>query len=102
MYKSPIELIYQGVEMQIERGIVKAVHKQDIIVDKEELIRALEYDRGQYKKGYADAMDSIVRCKDCKHRFYSDFDGCYVCHHGGFNAINADHFCSYGERRIDD
>ncbi len=54
MYKSPIELIYHGMEMQIEKGIVKAVQKQDINVDKEELIRALEYDRGQYEKGYAD------------------------------------------------
>lgn len=44
----------------------------------------------------------VVRCKDCKHRMYSDFDGCYVCHHGGFNAINPDHFCSYGERRTDE
>lgn len=40
-----------------------------------------------------------VRCKDCKHRIYSVFDGCYVCHHGGYNATNSDHFCAYGERR---
>lgn len=43
----------------------------------------------------------VVRCKKCKHRMYSDFDGCYVCHHGGFKAINPDHFCSDGERRTD-
>ena len=47
-----------------------------------------------------DAVE-VVRCKDCKCRMYSDFDGCYVCHHGGFNAINPDHFCSYGERRTE-
>lgn len=41
----------------------------------------------------------VVRCKNCKHRIYSEFDGCHVCHHGGFNAINEEHFCSYGERR---
>lgn len=50
----------------------------------------------------ANGVTIPVRCKDCKHRMYSDFDGCYVCHHGGFNAINPDHFCSYGERRTDD
>ena len=70
-----------------------------------------------YDRGYTDALDrvddwmdaqptvdavEVVRCKDSKHRMYSDFDGCYVCHHGGFNAINPDHFCSCGERRTDE
>ena len=56
MYKSPIELIYQGMEYEIEKDILKAVHKQNINVDKQELIRALQYDRNQYEKGYSDAM----------------------------------------------
>jgi hypothetical protein len=47
-----------------------------------------------------DAVE-VVRCKNCKHRIYSEFDGCHVCHHGGFNAINEEHFCSYGEKRDD-
>ena len=46
--------------------------------------------------------EEVVRCKDCKNRIYSDFDGCYICHHGGFNSINESHFCFYGERRTDD
>ena len=54
MYKSPIELIYRGMEYELEKGILKAVLKQDINVDKEELLRALQYDRGQYEKGYVD------------------------------------------------
>lgn len=49
------------------------------------------------EKVCSDFME-VVRCKDCKHRIYSEFDGCHVCHHGGFNAINEEHFCSYGER----
>lgn len=113
MYKSPIELIYQGVEMKIEKGILKAVHKQDIIVDRDELIRALEYDRGQYEKGYADAMDSIVRCKDCRHsklpavltQKYGE-PGTLTCHnwHSPCNKrnVNQNDFCSYGERRTED
>lgn len=54
MYKSPIEIIYGQMQTQIEGDILKAVQKVDIHVDKEELIRALQYDREQYDKGYAD------------------------------------------------
>lgn len=55
MYKSPIELIYEDIQYQVEEGIYKAVQKLNIKVDREELIKALEYDRGQYYKGYEDA-----------------------------------------------
>lgn len=57
MYKSPIEIIYGQMETQMEGNILRAVQKYDINVDKEELIRALQYDRGQYQKGYRDAME---------------------------------------------
>lgn len=55
MYKSPIEVIYEDLQYQIEEGIYKAVRKVNINVDREELIKALAYDRGQYDKGYEDA-----------------------------------------------
>ena len=57
--------------------------------------------RDMKKRTARDAVE-VVRCKDCKHRIYSDFDGCYVCHHGGFNAMHQDNFCSYGERKDND
>lgn len=67
MYKSPIEIIQGQLRLDQENNILRAVQAQDISVDKGELLRALQYDRGQYEKGYQDAWDSIVRCKDCKH-----------------------------------
>ena len=104
MYEPPIGIIYQQAMMQMENDIYRVVLNHDINVDKEELIRALKYDRGQYKKGHADAMDSIVRCKDCKHLQYG-----YQCYNPlGMNLsnnedayvlVNPDDFCSYGERR---
>jgi hypothetical protein len=98
MYKSPIDIIYGQMETQIEGEIFHAVQKYGINVDKEELIRALEYDRGQYSKGYADAMDSIVRCKDCVHRkervCAMPYAGMWV----GV-ALKDNDFCSYGERK---
>ena len=36
--------------------IFQAIQKCDIVVDKQELIKALQYDRGQYEKGYNDGL----------------------------------------------
>lgn len=61
MYESPINLVFEAQQnamrfaiQQQEDGIMAAVHSYGITVDKEELTRALRYDRGQYDKGYAD------------------------------------------------
>ena len=55
MYKSPIELIYKDVQNRMEKDIFYAIQKVDIKVDRDELLKALAYDRGQYEKGYEDA-----------------------------------------------
>ena len=60
MYKSPIEIIQGQLQVQLEGTIMRAVQQQDVIVDKEELIRALQYDRDQYEKGYADATPKWI------------------------------------------
>ena len=52
-YKPPIHLLYGEIETQIENEILKATQKVGVIVDKEELLKALLYDRGQYEKGYS-------------------------------------------------
>jgi hypothetical protein len=58
MYKSPIDVMIADVQHQIaqqqDEEIYKAVVSVGINVDKEELVRALRYDRYQYAKGYAD------------------------------------------------
>jgi hypothetical protein len=41
---------------QFEDNVFKAIQDYGIVVDKEELIKALQYDRGQYEKGFADGM----------------------------------------------
>jgi hypothetical protein len=96
------------METQMEGDILRAVQKYGINVDKEELIRALQYDRNQYEKGYADgkadAMAELVRCKDCEYGIDEEHEGIFSCHAspwgmGGYNK--ADDFCSYGERRTE-
>lgn len=54
-YQSPIEMIYHDIQMHFEDEVCKAVQQVDIHVDKEELIKALQYDREQFAKGYANA-----------------------------------------------
>lgn len=106
MYKSPVELLVTDIQHQIvkqqDEEIYQAVLHYVPNVDRAELIRALEYDRGQYEKGYADgkadAMASIVRCKDCKHLGIKDFVyGC--CNKRMIGIVQPDDFCSFGERK---
>ncbi len=102
MYESPIELLVTEIQHQIvkqqDEEIYKAVLNYVPNVDKEELLRALQYDRDQYEKGYADgkrdAMADLVRCKKCSHY---DNDGEYCGFWGG--CRHPEHFCDEGERR---
>lgn len=64
MYKSPIEKIYGDLQTQMvqedEKLVMKAVREVGINVDKEELIKALQYDRNQYVKGYEDGKNEVL------------------------------------------
>lgn len=57
-YEPPIKLITNDFSMKLEDEVVKAVQKYFLAVDKEELFKALQYDRGQYEKGFKDGFDS--------------------------------------------
>lgn len=72
MYKAPIEIltsitdeIHTQITQQREFRIMAAVNEV-IKVDKEELIKALNYDRQQYKKGIEDGKRVLERV--CRHR----------------------------------
>lgn len=60
-YQSPITMIAQEIETQIENDCVKAVQRYGFDVDAKELYKALNYDREQYQKGYADAKRDYER-----------------------------------------
>lgn len=59
-YESPIRMIVSEIETKMENDTLMAIQRYGIDVDKEELIKALNYDRGQYEKGYADRGNKIV------------------------------------------
>lgn len=66
-YKSPIESfsyidqIIERVKDEFDNNVYKAVLRAGVQVDKSELIRALQYDRDQYLKGYSDAKAEYDR-----------------------------------------
>ena len=99
-YESPISLSYEDIMKDIverqEGYIVECIHKVGVDVNKEELVKALSYDRDQYNKGYADRDAEIVRCKDCKYADETAMCG-YVTWYN-----KEDDFCSRGERKEDE
>lgn len=64
MYESPIHLYMTDMQTQIirqqEDQILKAVQSVAVGVDREELFRALKYDRDQYDKGFRDGTPKWI------------------------------------------
>lgn len=60
MYEPPIELVMTQMQTEVENEIFRAIQKVGVNVDKEELEKALRYDREQYNKGYDDAVEEFA------------------------------------------
>lgn len=60
-YISPIEITIKRISEELikkqEGQVLQAIYQQGITVNKEELIKALAYDRNQYEKGYEDGKN---------------------------------------------
>jgi hypothetical protein len=107
-YESPLELIFSKIE-EVEKERARAldnmvwdsVMKCGVNVDKEELIKALAYDRGQYEKGYLagrrDRDAEIVRCQVCRNKECMGRGGQIVCGITGEQHA-PDWYCGDGER----
>jgi hypothetical protein len=57
-WESPIKAFEKQYRLNYEDSVVKAVQEIGIHVDKQELLKALDYDRGQYDKGYINGYTS--------------------------------------------
>lgn len=110
MYESPIEVftrkIVQDIEERIDGVIFKECVRVGVNVNKDELIKALRYDRGQYDCGYADGRAArdreIVRCKDCKYLAHFDDEEIALWCGVWANETSEDCFCKWGERKESD
>lgn len=105
-YESPIKVdwIYHFAD-DAEEAMRKLMNEEEaylmykvnlvVDVDKDELLKALRYDRDQYNHGYSDGWyakeESIVHCKDCKNHEWCSIEEA---------ALNdKTFFCKRGERR---
>lgn len=60
MYE-PVATFIQGkIESFIDGELLRVTQEMGLDVDRDELLKALQYDRGQYEKGYADG------CRDSR------------------------------------
>lgn len=97
-YKSPIDVVIDDMQLQLRHAfddaIVRAVQNVNITVDKDELIKALKYDRQEYDRGYADGewemfslITSVFYGKGC---YFLDDDGMVYSRLSGKTLRNID------------
>lgn len=114
-YTPPASLNLSDFQDAIGDAVVQAIIKIGIRVNREELLKALKYDRGQYKAGYdagfADGFIETlhtVRCRDCIHRQGDEKPMCMLHtepypnargYKGEAVCVGMTDFCSYGERK---
>ena len=94
-YESPIKTVIGEAKTEIDNGVYKAVCQTGIRVDKEELLRALQYDRGQFEAGYKSRDNEIVRCKNCTEWDEKEQE----CSH--WYGFRENDFCSHGKEKED-
>ena len=68
MYEEVIRIIHGDMMIKQEDAVMTAIQKLDIDVNKEELIKALQYDRAQYEKGYADGAEQLYKFREDNNR----------------------------------
>lgn len=109
-YQPPIELdqadtIMESIENQLCEYVIRAVQEVGITVDKDELLKALAYDRDQYEKGYADGKrdaDPVVRCRDCKKGWPAgEVVYCMKPYAAPWSTHKWDWYCADGEQKED-
>ena len=63
-YESPVELVvsqmYTTMREEHDRQIIQSIQQCGVNVDKDELIKALQYDRNQYDKGFQDGVKALA------------------------------------------
>lgn len=60
MYESPIKTILQTMQEKLEADVLEIIQRHNVIVDKDELTKALKYDRDSYQKGYKDGIKEFA------------------------------------------
>lgn len=81
LFTTPIEMISNECESQSEKFVCEAIQKIGINIDKDELIKALRYDRQQYEAGYAAGKASVLQHGHWESSGFPEYP--YRCSHCG-------------------
>ena len=93
-YTSPIQITVSEMVTKMEDALmVEITRKVGCDIDRDELIKALQYDRAQYDKGFADGKRAAE-----KHGYWSEcytdshhYSGiCSVCGGGAIRKVKAE------------
>lgn len=108
-YDVPITITQQvanSLAKRVDDEIYRSVLSVGIEVDRDELLKALKYDRDQYNKGYNDRDKEIVRCENCMYyidELYCKIDDedivinqCICNYEGRMIAMPPTGYCSFG------
>ena len=90
LYQSPIEIIMQEMQTQFDGEVFKATQAYGINVDKDELIKALQYDRDQYNKGFADGsrIDTTAIRAEVAREIFEEIEEIADTHYGTYSVVN--------------
>lgn len=83
-YESPIQAICEQTRFDFENNVLQAIYKYDVHVNKDELEKALKYDRNQYDIGYKDGVRAAFE-KIREHYCSYDLDNYF-----SFRAVDED------------
>ena len=81
LFTTPIEMISNDCEAQSEKFVYEAIQKIGVNIDKDELIKALRYDRQQYEAGYAAGKASVLQHGHWESSGFPEYP--YRCSHCG-------------------
>ena len=59
-YKSPIKFYTDEWSTQFDNGVMDVVQNCGFTVDKNELLKALNYDRNSYEKGFKEGVEATA------------------------------------------
>jgi len=59
-WMSPIQVMQKQIQVETEGHIMKAIQEVGVVVDKQELIRCMSYDRNQYENGYQQGRKDAI------------------------------------------
>ena len=85
-------------------NIILDALSSDVEIPIDKTVVHIETYRRLYEK-YVDLKNNavkVVKCKNCRYRFYDKYNDCYMCdRHEYGESFEDDDYCSWGERRED-